>query len=175
MEFLDQIVDWLRSCAWPFVRSHAMLIVGIWAAVAATFSAWWARKALRPKARPRIVDPKITVATKKIMAYEAAAGSFVVANDGSKPCNLQEVRISAADLTFEVVAVTDEMVLSVDKLNKTAGKLPLLIRAYEHKTVFFNARHKIEELPQTLNLEAKLDCRTIRQEVNRVGKTYEYT
>jgi len=137
-------------------------------------TAWLTKKILRSKAKPSIADAKITVNTSEFAPYNVAAVSFVAANRGSKPCNLRSVQVLAPDLTFSVVAVTDERVLETTDLGKISGKLPMLIDGCKEKTVSFRAEHNIKgrkALPQTLVVEVKFDCKTIRKQLNRVGDT----
>ena len=166
---IEQISTWLSSFVWPFLKEHP-----VGTAFMAIFTAWLTQKILRSKAKPSIADAKITVNISDFGPYNAAAVSFVAVNRGSKPCNLRSVQVLATDLTFRVVAVTDERVLEPIDLGKITGKLPMSIEAYKEKTVSFRAEHNIKgryALPENLNLEVNFDCKTIRQEVNRVGDT----
>jgi len=165
----DQISTWFSSFVWPFLREHPVGTVFM-----AIFTAWLTKKILRSKAKPNIANAKITVNISDFGPYNAAAVSFFAANRGSKPCNLRSVQVLATDLTFKVVAVTDERVLEPTDLGRITGKLPMSIEADKEKTVSFRAEHNIkgrDVLPENLNLEVEFDCKTIRQEVNRVGDT----
>ena len=69
------------------------------------------------------------------------------------------------------------MVLEIQELGRRSGELPISITGYEQKTVSFRGTHNIrdqEALPQTLNLEVKFNCDTIRQKLARVLNTSEY-
>jgi len=168
-ELIEQISTWFSSFVWPFLKEHP-----VGTGFMAIFTAWLTQKILRSKAKPSIADAKITVNISDFGPYNAAAVSFVAANHGSKPCNLRSVQVLATDLTFKVVAVTDERVLEPIDLGKITGTLPISIEASKEKMVSFRAEHNIkgrDALPEKLNLEVKFDCKTILQEVNRVGDT----
>lgn len=168
-ELIEQISTWFSSSVWPFLKEHPVGTVFM-----AILTAWLTKKILRSKAKPSIADTKITVNTSDFGPYNAAAASFVAVNRGSKPCNLRSVQVLATDLTFRVVAVTDERVLQPTDLGRISGKLPMSIDECKEKTVSFRAEHNIKgrnALPQTLVVEVKFDCKTIRQRLNRVGNT----
>jgi hypothetical protein len=154
--------------------TNLVIITGTIAAIVAAVASV---KALFPKAKPGIANPKITINVSDFGPYNAFVGSFITDNDGPKLCSLQGVKVSATDLTFEVNAVAERIVLRLAELGRGSGELPMSVNGYEQKTISFGGTHNIrnqEALPRTLNLEVGFNCKTIRQELARVLNTNEY-
>jgi hypothetical protein len=154
--------------------TNFVIITGTIAAIVAAVASV---KALFPKAKPGIADPKITINLSDHGPYNAFTGSFIAVNGGPKLCSLQGVKVSMTGLTFKVDAIAERMVLEIQELGRRSGELPMSITGYEQKTVSFRGTHNIrnqEALPRTLNLEVGFNCKTIRQELARVLNTNEY-
>lgn len=154
--------------------TNLVIIAGTIAAIVAAVASV---RALFPKAKPGIADQKIIINLSDHGPYNAFIGSFIAVNGGPKLCSLQGVKVSMAGLTFEVDAIAERMVLEIQELGRRSGELPMSITGYEQKTVSFRGTHNIrnkEALPQTLNLEVKFNCETIRQELTRIGNTCDY-
>lgn len=174
-----QISDWFTSFLWTFIKENIVLLIGVWGAVAATLGAFFTYKVLRPKAKPSIVDPGITINKSDFAPYNAAIGRFIAANDSPKPCNLLNVMISANNLTFDEYTVAEKLVLELNDLGKRSGELPALISEHEQKTFSFRSKHNIkmgDELPQYLILEVTFSSNKepIRKRLNRIADTDQY-
>jgi len=161
------------------MKEHITLLIGALGAISATIGAYFAFKLLRPKAKPSIVDPEISINLSDFGPYNAAIGRFIGANDGPKPCNLLNVMISANNLTFDEYTVAENVVLGVTDLGKRSGELPAFIKGHKHKTFSFRSTHNIkmgDELPQSLILEVTFSSNNepIRKRLNRIADTSQY-
>ena len=174
-----QISDWLTSFLWPFIKENLVLLIGLWGTVAATLGALFTYKILLPKSKPSIVDPEITIHKSDYSQYNISIGRFIAANDGSKPCNLLNVMISANNLHFVEYQIAEKLILGLTDFGKRGGVLPALISEHEQKTFSFRSRHNIkmnDELPQFLILEVTFSGikKPIRKRLNRIADTDQY-
>ena len=174
-----QIYDWFISSFWPFIKENLVLFIGVWGALAATLGAYFTCKVLRPKAKPSIIDPQITINQSDHTLYNSVIGRFIAANEGPKPCNLLNVKVSADNLNFDVCTVAEKVVLELTDLGKRSGELPALIIGHEQKTISFKSTHNkksSDELPQSLILEVTFSCKgkPIRQRLDRIADTSKY-
>jgi hypothetical protein len=176
---IENISTWFSLSLWPFIKENLVLLIGVWGAIAATLGALFTYKILRPKSKPSIVDPEITINKSDVPQYNTAIGRFIAANDGPKPCNLLNVMISANNLTFVEYKIAEKFILGLADLGKRGGELPALISEHEQKTFSFTSRYNIkrnDELPQFLLLEVTFSGikEPIRKRLSRIADTNKY-
>jgi hypothetical protein len=160
---VEQICRVFVIFLWSFLRESGTMLAVIWAAATAIYAVFLVRNVLRPKARPGIVNARITVDPGDLPSFRFFQGSFVATNTGGRHCELTAVRLGRENLNFDVTNVTDKDPEDIvgQQTGTGSDELPLSIMKNKATKIFFLGAHQIatiEKLPETLTLEVTFDC-----------------
>jgi len=168
-----------------FLRGQLMHIVSIAGTVSAIIAAWASIKHLRPKAKPSMEDPKVTVPLLHPNTHYCS-GQFLMRNSGPKVCSITNISLKSIIPLPKIYTVYINQHPCDYPGGKGAQILPVPVEGFILKRIFFRTADIEEEhreqarrhgLPNSVILEVTFDCisKPISKTLYREGDTPQYS